>query len=225
MENTINAPVPPILLLTDRKHVPGADLTATLARVAGVVDLGVVLGESDLTDRALFALARRVADTVGASRLFLVGRPDVARAAGAAGVVLAPDGLNASDVRAWWPDAVIGVACNSRSAALACRAAASFLIVGPCERQVALTPVYIGPAALFPVTVPGVSASLEERAGHVAAGLDLPWFATGGISQSSVDRPILLGASGVVTTGEVLFDLCPAEAALELANKIKRLKA
>ena len=149
MENTINAPVPLVLLLTDRMHVPGADLIATLAHVAAVTDVGVVLGESDLTDRALLALARRAADSVGGRRLLLAGRPDVARAVGAAGVVLAPDGLQASQVRAWWPDAVIGVACHSRSAALACRADASFLIVGPCERPVALAPVRIGPVAMF----------------------------------------------------------------------------
>jgi thiamine-phosphate pyrophosphorylase len=172
--------------ITDRSIAPSGDL---LLQASSLIRAGVdwlQIREKDLADGVLFAALKML---VPESRRFgvpllLNGRPDLAAAAGAAGVHLPSDGLPVSRVREEFPS--------------------PFMIVRSCHRveeileaaaqgadAVTLGPVFPTPSkAAF-----GEPMGLEAFAAACARS-PVPVFALGGVDPSSLAALAAAGASG-----------------------------
>lgn len=172
-----------LTLVTDRRRLggPAASLAAATAARAGLDFIQV--REKDLGDRPLRALAASfVAAASGtATRVLVNGRPDIAVAAGAAGIQLPEEGLPLRDVRRAFPSLTIGASCHSVEAVR--RAAgdgADFVLLGP---------VFATPGK-------------EERAlglavlAEAAAAVAVPVHAIGGVTPDRVAALRAAGARG-----------------------------
>jgi thiamine-phosphate pyrophosphorylase len=167
-------------MVTDRRRLGGTDASLRAATAARAGLDFIQVREKDLGDRPLRALAASfVAAASGtATRVLVNGRPDVAVAAGAAGVQLPEEGLPLRDVRRAFPSLTIGASCHSVEAVR--RAAgdgADFVLLGP---------VFATPGK-------------EERAlglavlAEAAAAVAVPVHAIGGVTP---DRVAVLRAAG-----------------------------
>jgi thiamine-phosphate pyrophosphorylase len=173
-----------ITFITDRRRLEGRDLT-TLVREAAAAGVDrVQVREKDLEGRGLRALVGAVlAATSGTSARVLVnGRPDVAVAAGAAGVQLPEDGLPVADVKRAWPGLVVGASRHSVDGARRAEAeGADFVLLGP----------------IF--ATPGK----EERAlglgplAEAARALGIPVHAVGGVGAGNARQVVEAGARGL----------------------------
>lgn len=185
--NTPEAPRPEavaLMMVSDRGGQGGRSLPdlAEAAAAAGVDFLQV--REKDLPGGALLRLATAVQQRVAgrALQVLVNGRPDVAVAAGAAGVQLPEDGLPVGAVRAAFPRLVIGASRHSLAAARRAEdEGADFVLLGPV------------------FATPGKEArALGERGlAEVAAALRVPVFAIGGIDERSAPRALAAGARGL----------------------------
>jgi thiamine-phosphate pyrophosphorylase len=172
------------MLVSDRARQGGRALPerARAAAEAGIDWIQV--REKDLPGRALLALAVDVQWSVAgtAARVLVNGRPDVARAAGAAGVQLPEDGLPVREVRRAFPGLVVGASCHSLEAAVRAEAEGADLIV--------LGPIFATPGK-------------EERTlgvatlAAVARAVRVPVFAIGGIDAATAGRARAAGARGL----------------------------
>jgi len=151
------------------------------------IDL-VQLREKNLTARTLYELTARAAEISGDSgtRLLVNERSDVAQAAGADGVHLTTNSIEASVIRrAFGRDFLIGVSAHSLAEARAAReAGADFAVFGPVfgtesKRQ------YGSPVGL---------ERLHETAQVLAS---FPVLAIGGISLTNASGCLRAGASGI----------------------------
>ncbi|PWR09334.1 thiamine phosphate synthase [Micromonospora sicca] len=198
-------------LITDTR--PGRDpltvLRAALpvARAELVVQVRV---EDDATDRQAYELARRVVALCrpyGATCL-VNDRLHVALAVDAAGGHVGADDLPVRAARrVLGSAAVLGVTAREPgSAAEAVAAGASYLGVGPCHATTTKTglPAPIGPA--------GVRA--------VAAAVDVPVIAIGGVTAASVPALRAAGAYGVAVVGALSGAADPARATAELLGAL-----
>ena len=154
---------------------------------------------------ALLELAHRLRDvTAAASVLFIVNdHADIALAANADGVHLGPDDLGVEPARGIAPDGfIIGASASSPEAARkAVAAGANYIGSGPAFS----TPIkkekgIIGPA--------GVAA--------VAAAVDVPVFAIGGIDESNIGRLIAEGMRRVCVIRAIADAADPESAARRL---------
>ncbi len=166
-------------------------LTLVRAAVAAHIDL-VQLREKNLTARMLYELTARAAEITrdSGTRLLVNDRSDVAQAAGADGVHLATNSVEASAIRrAFGREFLIGVSTHLLAEAFAARdAGANFAVFGPVfetrsKRQ------YGSPV--------GVEA-LREAAGALAS---FPVLAIGGISLKNASECLRAGASGIAAIG------------------------
>ena len=172
-----------VTLVTDRRRLGG---TAALERAGAAARAGldcIQVREKDLADRPLQALAAAfVAAAAGtAARVLVNGRPDLAVAAGAAGVQLPEEGLPIGDVRRAFPSLTIGASCHSVEAVRrAAGEGADFVLLGP----------------IF--ATPGK----EERAlglavlAEAAAAVAVPVHAIGGVTPARVAALRAAGARG-----------------------------
>jgi thiamine-phosphate diphosphorylase len=134
--------------------------------------------EKDLADGALRHLAAQVTAAVAgtAARVLVNGRPDVALAAGAAGVQLPEEGLPVAEVKRAFPTLELGASCHSLEAARrAADGGADFVLLGPVfatpgkeERALGLRTL-AAVAAAVAVPVHAIGGVTPERAASLRA--------------------------------------------------------
>jgi thiamine-phosphate pyrophosphorylase len=143
--------------------------------------------EKDLPGRVLLELVGAVMDTVaGRCGVLVSSRPDVAEAAGCAGVQLPEAGLPVGEVRRSFPRLRVGASCHSLEAARrAAGEGADFVLLGP----------------VF------ATAGKEHRAlgatelARLVAALDVPVHAIGGIDARTAPQAVAAGARGLAAIG------------------------
>lgn len=200
---------PILCMVTDRRRLPRPEADSLLRLVAAASAAGINLiqvRESDLDDRRLLDLTRRMLQAVGGSDTAVVvnERTDVALAAGAHGVHLRGDSASARRVRAIVPEGfLIGRSVHSAGEAAAESAGVDYLIMGT---------VY--PTASKPGTVLAGIDGLEE----VCRSVGVPVLAIGGVAADNVKGIAAAGAAGIAATG-LFCDLVTAtpDAALDPA--------
>ncbi len=173
--------------ISDRRLAGEGGLVGQLSSlIRGGADW-VQLREKDLPDRALFEVLKALrweALRFGA-RLLVNGRPDLALAAGAAGVHLPSEGLPTKEVRRLCPSPLLVVrSCHSLEEVL--RAA-----------EEGADAVTLGPVFATPSKAPfGAPLGLEALK-EACARSPIPVLALGGISRGRVAEVLGAGASGV----------------------------
>lgn len=189
-------PDPPVLVITDRRMAarPVADVVES---ALGGSCRWVLLREPDLARDALVDLGRQVATRCARHRAMLSVSADIAAAAaiGAGGVHL-PQRLAAkgsvSQARlALGPTALIGISCHSlEEAHAAARLGADY---------VTLSPVFLTDSK------PGYGPALGvDRLASMAAALDIPALALGGIGPDNAGAVRRSGVTGIAVMGLVM---------------------
>jgi thiamine-phosphate diphosphorylase len=195
---------PVICLITDRGR-DGAD--ATVERVGWAARAGVHLvqvRERDLDGGPLTALVRRCVAAVRGSRarVLVNDRVDVALAAGAHGVHLRADSMPAARVRTLCPPGfVVGRSVHARDEAV--------------EAAVAGGLDYLLFGTVFPTTSKPGRAAGPAALADVAAAVEVPVLAVGGVSPDNLGKVATAGAAGFAAIS--LF-VVPSEA--ELARTV-----
>src|SRR5262245_17284112 len=127
-------PEPTLMLVSERRRLGGRTLPELARDAARAGVERVQVREKDLPDAALLELvAAVVASVLGtATRVLVNGRPDVAEAAGAAGVQLPEAGLPVAEVKRVFPGLEVGASRHSVAGALQAAAeGADFVLLGP----------------------------------------------------------------------------------------------
>jgi thiamine-phosphate pyrophosphorylase len=177
------------------------------AALSGGVDM-VQLRDKAATDEELVAAAavfRRCCDWHGAL-FWLNDRPELAAACAADGVHVGQDDMPLGEARSVaGPDALLGLSTHSPeqlSAALRGEVVPDQLSVGPVWE----TPTKDGRAA----------AGLDLLRHAAGLGIDVPWFAIGGIARDNVREVTAAGASRIVVVRAIRDAPDPRIAAAEL---------
>lgn len=179
--------------------------------ILGALQAGVKfiqLREKSLPDRELINLARYVRQwTRDADAIFIVNdRPDIAALVQADGVHLGQDDLDVMSARKiLGPDKLVGVSTHTiEQARQAVLDGADYLGVGPC----------------FPSSTKhfDVFAGLEFVR-QVAAEIELPWYAIGGITADNLPELQIVGATRIAVSGAI----CAAEEPSWAAGKLLAL--
>jgi thiamine-phosphate pyrophosphorylase len=199
---------PVLCLITDRRRVTSED--ELVARVGAAARAGVSLVQVRERDLDGGALGRLVARCVAAvrgtrTRVLVNDRVDVALSAGAAGVHLRSDSMDARRVRAIAPHGfLVGRSVHDVAAAKA---------AGPVD--------YLLFGTVFETSSkPGRSAAGTEVLAQIAAATGTPVLAVGGITPARVREVALAGAAGAAAIG--LFADTPLDA---MAGLIERMTA
>ena len=211
-----------ICLVTDRRRLsraPGGaspDQVVAQVRAAGRAGVDLIqIRERDLPARDLVALVRRcVAETAGKAVQILVNdRIDVAMAAGAAGVHLRADSIDAVAARTLVPpDGIVGrsVHTAAESGSAAARGGVDYLLLGTILPSASKTAGH----ALIPL----------DEVRQAAAGSAVPLLAIGGITLDGAEAVVRAGAAGVAAIG--LFIPPPGgDVESHLAMCVARLRA
>jgi thiamine-phosphate pyrophosphorylase len=162
--------------VTDRR---GGDVARFAERaVQNGVEM-IQVREKDLSARDLLNLVCRIRDIArgSATRVLVNDRLDVAMAAGIDGIHLPGNGLPAERVRGLVQ--VLGVSVHSAEAAIAAeKARADFIVFGP----------------IF--DTPGKSPVGLDALRHIAAQVQIPVLAIGGIDENNAAKVLEAGAAG-----------------------------
>ncbi len=180
-------------LITDRTACAPRPLPKVLEEACRAGIQAVQLREKDLPDRALFELANEVREITirHQTKLFINGRPDIAKAVDADGVHCRENGLSPSDIQKHWPNLSIGASVHSNEAArCAEEEGADFVLFGP---------VFFTPSKAKYGDPQGVS-ELQS----IAKTVQLPVFAVGGISVDRVGPCLQTGAYGVAGISAIM---------------------
>ena len=188
------------------------DLTWVVGEaLAGGVQV-VQLREKAVPDRILLERAKAVRTLTAraGARFILNDRPDLARIAGADGVHLGQDDLDARDARRIvGPNALIGRSTHDREQLdAAILEGASYLGVGP--------------------VFPGETKPFDEYAGlsflsQAAEATALPWFAIGGIDVINLEEVLDAGARRIAVSGAITRADRPRLAAAELRARLEEV--
>ncbi|MET0422952.1 MAG: thiamine phosphate synthase [Actinoplanes sp.] len=186
-----------LVLLTDRRSLPGASAGELIAVVEAAVRGGaawVVLRERDLPYAERLALAVRLREVLPAGRLIVAG----------------PDPLGGDAVHLAEADPApidpVGLVGRSRHAR----------VEPSTEDYVTLSPIF--PTA----TKPGYGPALGPSAAAELAG-SMPWLALGGIdSPARAAACAAAGASGTAVLGAVMRAADPEDAARALSEAFAR---
>jgi len=168
-------------------------LNQVSAAVSAGIDL-IQIREKQLTAEVLFKLAAAAASLTRktATQLLVNDRADIAAGAGADGVHLTTQSLDAAVIRrTFGAEFLIGASTHSLDEARAARVHADFVVFGPVFE----TPSKRG----F-----GPPKGLAELAAIVQSVRDFPVIALGGISSANAAECLRAGASGIA--GITLFD-------------------
>ncbi|HET9073168.1 MAG TPA: thiamine phosphate synthase [Solirubrobacteraceae bacterium] len=189
---------------------PAISDAALAAAVRGGVDL-VQLRLKDASDEEILATAARfraVLDPLGVP-LIINDRPDLARAAGAAGVHVGQDDQAVSDARAIvGADAIVGLSTHTpEQVDAAADLPLDYFAVGP---------VYATP------TKPGRPAVGTELVRYAAARAQLPFFAIGGIDPTNLAVVRDAGAERIAVVRAITQAPDPERAARALAHVMRR---
>jgi len=183
-------------------------LSVVEAAVAGGADV-IQLREKDLTDREYLDRAERaLAVCRRAGALFVVNdRLDIAQLIGADAIHIGQDDLPAERVRHLvGPAMAVGVSTHTiEQARAAVAAGADYLGVGP----------------MFPTaTKPGEPVVGLDFAREVAAEIDIPCFALGGITPENVGRVVSAGIKRIAVSAAVIATANPESAARTLRQSL-----
>ncbi len=159
-------------------------------RAAAVAELDLVqIRERDLSGREQYELASAIQREVNGwsgqqrPRLLLNSRPDLAMAAGLAGVHLPGRGLEIGAVRATYPNLIVGKSCHSAEEVRAAAAAGSHFCV--------LGPIYPTPSKQ------GMGEPLGPEVLAIGRGVGVPVLALGGIDELGAKECLGAGAAGI----------------------------
>ncbi len=200
-------------VVTDTR--PGRDPLAVVAAALGAGAPVVQVRAKGWTDRALHALAVRVqAMCAEAGALCVVDdRPDVAVAVGAAGTHLGADDLPLAAARRVVGAAHLlgGTARDAVRGRALVAEGADYLGVGP---------------AYATTTKEGLPGPLgAEGVGAVAAAVDVPVVAIGGVTAARVPDLLAAGAHGVAVVSELSDAADPARATRALLDALAQVPA
>lgn len=166
----------------------GEQLARIRANAVAAAGSGVGLfqiREKRLSAKPLFELTQAVVSATKGSGLGVIvnGRPDIAIAAGAAGVHLPANGLPADAVRrSFGPEILIGVSCHNEDELLGAQNdGADFATYSP---------VFASPGKGKPVGIGRLRAAVEKFDGF-------PVIALGGVSVNDLEQVLATGAAGV----------------------------
>ncbi len=166
--------------ITDRRTCPG-ELLDNIARVARTGVDYIQLREKDLSARELIAVTRAAVQQIEgtATKLIVNSRADVAVAAGAHGVHLPSDSIEALEWKRAFPGLVVGVSCHTPDD-LASAAAADYLFYSP---------VFDSPGKGPPIGLEALAAATRLTA--------IPVLALGGITWQNAEECVRAGAAGI----------------------------
>jgi thiamine-phosphate diphosphorylase len=182
---------PVVCLVTDRRRLSSADQTVQLASTAAACGAGLIqIREPDLEAGALLDLVRRVRQATASTPAAVVvnDRVDVAIAAGAHGVHLRADGVDAARVRAIAPDGfLVGRSVHAVDEAIAAVASGvDYLIMG----------------TIYPTrSKPGRAAAGPDALAEVCRTVGVPVLAIGGVTVDRLDEIARAGAAGIAAIG------------------------
>lgn len=201
--------IPTLCLVTDRQRCNGRRIEDVVdSAIDGGVGL-VQLREKDLPAVELYGLALRLKDVVGnRALLFVNDRVDVSLAAGADGAQLGETALPLQAAREIAAGKLLlGRSVHSVDGAIQAQSQGADL----------LTLGTIFPTASHPGGITGGIALVRE----VAAAVDLPLLAIGGIDAENVGDVIACGASGVAVITAITTAPDPSAAASSLRDAMR----
>lgn len=181
-----------ITVVTDRKRATRGLVELCREAARAGADF-IQVREKDLESRDLFGLVAELVAAVSGTgaRVLVNGRPDIALAAGAAGVQLPEDGLPVIGVKRAFPAMIVGASRHDADGAgRAAAEGADFVVLGP----------------LFPTPGKEGAALGLEAFGSIARGAGLPVHAIGGIDAASAAGAVRAGAAGVAAIRPFLDD-------------------
>jgi thiamine-phosphate pyrophosphorylase len=200
----VTAPEVSLTLVSDRRRLPGGDLSA-LATAAGRAGVDFIqVREKDLPDGELARLARAVVEAVALTRtrVLVNGRPDVAELVAAHGVQLPEEGLPVAKVKRCFPRLIVGASRHSLEGARRAEAeGADFVLLGPVFATPGKAPRALGLPALA----------------EAARGLRVPVHAIGGVSAETAGSACAAGARGLAAIRAFLEP--------DLAGAVRALRA
>jgi thiamine-phosphate pyrophosphorylase len=193
---------PIVCLITDRRHLGTRWESALIARVAVAARAGVHLIQIRERDLDAATLADVTGECLAAvrgtpARVVVNDRLDVALAAGADGVHLRADSMDAARVRRLVPRGfIIGRSIHTLEEAIAASsgAALDYLIFGNVFET---------------GSKPGLAPAGLERLARVTAATTIPVLAVGGMSLARMEAVARAGACGVAAIG--IFADCEVE--------------
>lgn len=201
--------LPRLHVITDTS--PGVDtIGAIRAALAAGAPLVQVRVDDGATDRAAYDLALRVADLCAAHQAICLvnDRLHIALAIGAHGGHVGAEDLPVDAARrVLGPAAIVGGTCREPSAARSHRrAGASYLGAGP---------------AFFTSTKDGLPDPLgPDGIRAIAAAVDMPVIAIGGVTPARVPELLDAGAHGVAVVGAISRAADPFEATRSLLKAL-----
>lgn len=206
-----------------RARLAGARLYLICDARPGGRPLGDVLGPAlrggvdvfqlrckDATDAEILAAAAEAAEwcDVAGALFILNDRPDLVAAAGADGVHVGQDDTPVAEARRLaGPDALVGLSTHSPEQVDAAHAAGvDYIGVGP---------VHVTP------TKPGRPAVGTDLVTYAARNATLPWFAIGGVDETTIDAVMTAGANRVAVVRAVAEAVDPEAVARRLDHKLE----
>jgi thiamine-phosphate pyrophosphorylase len=198
-----------LCLVTDRSQTRGRDLVEVAAACAAAGLPALQVREKDLSVTALASLARRLRALRPAPFLIVNDRADVALAVGADGVQRTHASLPVADLCVIADKRLrVGASVHSRAEAVQAAAeGAAWVVFGP---------VYDTPSKRAYGAPQGLAALAE-----VAAAVDVPVVAIGGITPARVAAVRGAGAHGVAVISAILAADDPAAATREFLDTLR----
>lgn len=189
---SIQLPVPPLLLVTDRAQARLA-LEDVVARACAGGCRWVSLREKDLPADQQIALARKLAPIARryGARLTLHGDAALAHAAGLDGVHLSAHGDAAAARALLGPRALIGISVHAVAEAMALDPrVVDYAVAGP---------------TYLTASKPGYGPALgPEGLSSICRAVSVPIIAIGGIEAKNVSAVMAAGAAGIAVMGSVM---------------------
>lgn len=199
-----------LMLVTDPALMAGRGVIETaLAAVAGGATI-VQLRDKDADDMTLTAIAAGLVALLTPLRVPLIvnDRPQVAKAAGAAGVHIGQSDGSAAAARALLgPDAIVGLSVT--------KAAEVATVDAAIVDYVGLGPVFAS------ATKPDAAAALGlDTMRSIGATLPVPFVAIGGIDVANTSAIVRAGATGVAVVSAIAMADDPAAAAAAIRRAV-----
>jgi thiamine-phosphate pyrophosphorylase len=202
-----------LYLVTDQELSENSDTPKTVDEaLKGGVDI-VQLREYSLNDSELLFMARKVRElTKSHNALFIVNnRPDIARLSDADGVHLGQDDLPVVEARKILGEGkLVGVSTHGMNQA---------------KKAVAEGADYIGVGPVYPTqtkrnAVPSVTLEYVKQV--AASGLNVPFFAIGGIKLHNLEEVLKAGARRVAVVTGIVATLNVQKVAFEFKEMIQK---
>jgi len=209
----VRLPVPPLLLVTDRRQAR-LPLEEVVERACAGGCRWVSLREKDLPADAQVALARSlmpIAQRYGA-RLMLHGDAALACAAGLDGVHLSAHGDAAAARSMLGPPALVGISIHSAAEATALDpAVVDYAVAGP---------------AYLTASKPGYGPALgPDGLAAICRAARVPVVAIGGIEADDVPAVLAAGAAGIAVMGSVMRTDDPGRVIKDLLEALATVPA